>query len=60
MPADNDKPFITSTHSEHIVVELLNSVANKTVSAQDVRLYFLQRHKARTVIEPPEVTQKVQ
>jgi hypothetical protein len=57
---EHGKRFLISTHSEHLVVELLNSVANKAVSPEDVRIYFLQRDRARTVIEPQQVTEKGQ
>ncbi len=57
---DHNKRFIISTHSEHLVVELLNRVANKAVSPEDLRIYFLQRDKARTVIEAQQVTEQGQ
>jgi len=52
--------FIISTHSEHFVLALLNKLAQKVIAPTDVRIYFLRKEKARTVLEEQRVTEKGQ
>lgn len=55
-----DKNFIISTHSEHIVLSLLNKVAQKKVSPNDIRIYYLSKDGKKTKIEKQEVNEKGQ
>jgi predicted ATPase len=57
---DENKSFIISTHSEHIVLSLLNKVANKRLKAEDVRIYYLTKKGRDTVIEKQEINDKGQ
>jgi predicted ATPase len=57
---DEDKNFIISTHSEHIVLALLNKVAQKKISPNDVRVYYLSKDGLKTRIERQEVNEKGQ
>jgi predicted ATPase len=57
---EEDKNFIISTHSEHIVLSLLNKVAQKKVSPSDLRIYYLSKDKRKTKIEKQEVNEKGQ
>jgi AAA ATPase domain/AAA domain, putative AbiEii toxin, Type IV TA system len=52
--------FVISTHSEHLVLSLLNKAALKVLGPNDVRIYYLRRDKARTVIEEQRVDEKGQ
>jgi predicted ATPase len=57
---DEDKSFIISTHSEHIVLSLLNKVANGKLKPEDIRIYYLSKMGKETVIEKQEVNDKGQ
>ena len=57
---DEGKSFIISTHSEHIVLSLLNKVANKRLKPEDVCIYYLTKKGSDTVIEKQEVNDKGQ
>ena len=57
---DENKSFIISTHSEHIVLSLLNKVANNRLKPEDVRIYYLTKKGRDTVIEKQEVNDKGQ
>lgn len=57
---DEDKSFIISTHSEHIVLSLLNKVANGKLKPEDIRIYYLSKIGKETVIEKQEVNDKGQ
>jgi len=57
---DEDKSFIISTHSEHIVLSLLNKVANSKLKPEDVCIYYLSKEGKETKIERQEVNDKGQ
>ena len=57
---EEDKNFIISTHSEHIVLSLLNKVVQKKISPNDIRIYYLSKGKKETIIERQEVNEKGQ
>jgi len=57
---EEDKQFIISTHSEHIVLSLLNKVAKKKLNPQDIRIYYLSKEGKKTKIEKQEVNEKGQ
>ena len=57
---EEDKQFIISTHSEHIVLSLLNKVAQKKLTPQDIRIYYLSKEGKKTKIEKQEVNEKGQ
>ena len=45
------KQFLVSTHSEHFITSLLNSVAKKEVKNDDVKVYYLTKDGKETKIE---------
>ena len=57
---DEDKSFIISTHSEHIVLSLLNKVAKGRLRPEDICMYYLSKKGKDTVIEKQEVNEKGQ
>jgi len=57
---EEDKNFIISTHSEHIVLSLLNNVVQKKISPDDIRIYYLSKERRKTKIEKQEVNEKGQ
>jgi len=57
---DEGKSFIISTHSEHIVLSLLNKVAKGRVRPDDICIYYLSKEGKDTVIERQEVNEKGQ
>lgn len=57
---EEDKNFIISTHSEHIVLSLLNKVSQKKVAPDDVRIYYLSKDGKKIMIEKQEVNEKGQ
>jgi predicted ATPase len=57
---EEDKSFIISTHSEHIVLSLLNEVAKSRIKPEDVCLYYLSKDGKETKIERQEVNDKGQ
>jgi hypothetical protein len=54
------KSFIISTHSEHIVLSLLNKVAQNKIKPEDVCIYYLSKEGKETKIERQEVNEKGQ
>jgi predicted ATPase len=57
---DEDKCFVMSTHSEHIVISLLNAIAQKRIDHKDVKIYYLTRDKKKTKVELQEINEKGQ
>lgn len=57
---EEDKSFIISTHSEHIVLSLLNEVAKNRIKPEDVCIYYLSKDGKETKIERQEVNDKGQ
>jgi predicted ATPase len=59
---EEDKNFIISTHSEHIVLSLLNKVAQKKISPNDIIIYYfyLSKDRKKIKIEKQEVNEKGQ
>ena len=57
---EKGRRFILSTHSEHFVTSLLNKVAAKALTPNDVRLYYLRKERSRTIVEPQRVNEKGQ
>jgi len=57
---DTRRNFIISTHSEHFVVSLLNKVAAKSLTPQDVRVYYLRKERGQTLVEHQPVNDKGQ
>ena len=57
---EEDKSFIVSTHSEHIVLSLLNEVAKNRIKPEDVCIYHLSKDGKETKIERQEVNEKGQ
>ena len=55
-----DKKFIISTHSEHVVLSLLNKVAGGKIDPNDIRVYYLFKDRGKTKIEKQEVNEKGQ
>jgi predicted ATPase len=54
------KNFIISTHSEHIVVSLLNKIAQKKLAPSDVKIYYLSKDQRKTVVEKQVINEKGQ
>ena len=57
---EEDKKFIISTHSEHIVLSLLNKVARKRLSPDDIKIYYLSKDRKKTKIEKQKINEKGQ
>jgi len=57
---NEDKNFIITTHSEHIVLSLLNKIVKKKIKPEDVRIYYLFRDNKRIIIEKQEINDKGQ
>lgn len=57
---EEGKSFIISTHSEHIVLSLLNKVAKKKIDPQDIKIHYLSKDGKKTKIEKQEVNEKGQ
>lgn len=57
---EENKAFIISTHSEHIVLALLNKVLRNQLEPADLRIYYLNKDLRRTTIEKQEVNKKGQ
>src|SRR4030042_1325197 len=57
---DEGKSFIISTHSEHIVLSLLNQVTKNRIKPEDVCIYYLSKDGKETKIEKQEVNDKGQ
>jgi predicted ATPase len=57
---EEDKSFIISTHSEHIVLSLLNEVAKNKIKPEDVCIYYLSKEGKETKIERQEINEKGQ
>jgi len=57
---EEDKSFIISTHSEHIVLSLLNKVAQKKINPNDICIYYLSKEGKKTKIEKQEINEKGQ
>ena len=57
---EENKNFIITTHSEHIVLSLLNKIAQKKIKTEDVRIYYLSKDKKRTKIEKQEIIERGQ
>ncbi len=55
-----DKAFVIASHSEHVVMSLLNAVARKRLSADDLAVYYLSREGDAAKIERQEVNEKGQ
>lgn len=57
---EEDKNFIISTHSEHIVLSFLNKVAQKKINPRDIIVYYFSKDKKKIKIEKQEVNEKGQ
>lgn len=57
---ETNRNFVVSTHSEHFLLALLNKLSRQAIAPSDVRVYYLSKEKARTVIEEQHVTEKGQ
>jgi len=57
---EQEKSFIISTHSEHIVLSLLTKVAHKKLKPEDVCIYYLSKKGKETITEKQEVNDKGQ
>ncbi|MBI4645996.1 MAG: AAA family ATPase [Bacteroidia bacterium] len=57
---DEDKQFLISSHSEHIVTSLLNKVANKKLALEELKVYYLNKEKQKTKIELQGINEKGQ
>ena len=57
---DEGKSFVISTHSEHIVLSLLNKVAKHKIKPEDVCVCYLSKEGKETKIEKQEVNEKGQ
>ena len=60
MVKDEDKNLIISTHSEHIVLSILNQLAQRKLRPKDIKIYYLTKKGKQTVIEKQEVNEKGQ
>ncbi len=54
------KQFLISTHSEHFITALLNSVVKKEISNNDVKVYYLTKDGKETKAEEQAINEKGQ
>ena len=54
------KQFLVSTHSEHFITSLLNSVVKKEIKNDDVKVYYLTKEGKDTKIEEQAINEKGQ
>lgn len=54
------RSFLLSTHSEHLVVEILNAVARGDIAPDDVRVYYVRRERNRQAIEEQSINSQGQ
>ena len=52
---EEDKSFLITTHSEHVVSSLLSCVAKKKIKAQDLKVFYLYKDKKKAVIESQQI-----
>lgn len=57
---EENKCFIITTHSEHIVSSLLNAVAGKKIKAEDLKIFYLYKEKRNSIIESQKINEKGQ
>jgi predicted ATPase len=57
---DENKQFIITTHSEHIVSSALNSVSQKKLDIEDLKLFYIHKQKKQTIIEEQKINDKGQ
>ena len=54
------KQFLVSTHSEHFITSLLNSVVKKEINNKDVKVYYLTKDGKETKVEEQAINDKGQ
>ena len=57
---EENKNFLITTHSEHIVSSLLHSVTKKKLKPEDLRIFYLYKEKKKSVIENQQINEKGQ
>ncbi len=57
---EEDKQFLISTHSEHIILPLLNKVAEGKIKPEDITIYFLEKDRKRTTYKLQNINSKGQ
>jgi len=57
---EKKRNFVISTHSEHVVLALLNKLVSRDLEPKDVRVYHLRKERSETRIEQQQVTEKGQ
>ncbi|MFH1318698.1 MAG: DUF3696 domain-containing protein, partial [Candidatus Omnitrophota bacterium] len=57
---EEEKNFIISTHSEHIVLSLLNKIKQGKIAPNEVKVYYLSKDRKKTKIERQEINEKGQ
>ncbi len=48
--AKQDQRIIVETHSEHLLLRLRKLIANKTISSEDVAIYFVEKNAHSSII----------
>ena len=54
---DEGKQFLVSTHSEHFITSLLNSVVKKEINNDDVKVYYLTKDGKETKVEEQAINE---
>lgn len=57
---EENKKFLITTHSEHIVSSLMNSVSKKQLKPEDLRIFYLHKDKRKSIIEKQIINAKGQ
>ena len=57
---EENKQFVITTHSEHIVSSALTCLSKKKLQPSDLKLYYLYKEKKNTIIEEQKVNEKGQ
>ena len=51
------KQFLVSTHSEHVITSLLNSVVKNDINNDDVKVYYLAKEGKATKVERQQINE---
>ena len=54
--ANEDKQLLLATHSDHLLLSLLNNVAERKLAADDLAIYYFQLEDGKVAVRRQEVT----
>ena len=56
MATQEDKQLLLATHSDHLLLSLLNNVAERKLAADDLAIYYFQLEDGKVAVRRQEVT----